>query len=212
MKKRKDRPAPDGSGVSRRGFLKGASLSVAATGLLGSTTSPGGARLREIKVQKAGESHKISVTLNGQQVTPEVRTGWTLLETLRDKLDMTGTKLVCDGGNCGACTVILDGRPVNSCLVFAVDADGSEIQTIEGLAQDGRLHPVQQAFVEEDALQCGFCTPGMVMNCKSLLDRNPSPSRDEVAEALSGNICRCGTYVNIFRAMDRCSKAGGKGR
>lgn len=206
--------APPEGGLSRRGFLKGAGLGAAATTLAGAARDG----LREAAgapkaaVLKASETHEIAFTLNGKPAQAKVRTGHTLLETLRDQLDLTGTKVVCDHGTCGACTVLLDGRPVNACLVLAADAAGRRVETVEGLAEGGVLHPIQDAFVKEDALQCGFCTPGMIMSCKSLLDHNPKPTRDEVQEALSGNICRCGTYFNIFRAVDRAAAAmkGGK--
>jgi xanthine dehydrogenase YagT iron-sulfur-binding subunit len=136
------------------------------------------------------------------------RTGQTLLEVLRDRLDMTGTKLVCDRGSCGACTVILDGQPVNACLTLAVDAHASVVETVEGLAQDGRLHPVQQAFIEEDALQCGFCTPGFVVSGTALLAKNPNPTLDEIKDGLAGNLCRCGTYSRIFEAVQKTAGRG----
>lgn len=209
---------PEGSPpgrMSRRGFLKGTtSLSVAASTLLTATKEglQEAAGLPKAPCMKAGEVHEISMSLNGQETKAKVRTGHSLLETLRDQLDLTGTKLVCDHGTCGACTVLIDGAPVNSCLMLAVDAAGRRVETIEGLAKDSKLHPIQAAFIKEDALQCGFCTSGMIMSCKALLDRNQAPSRDEVKSALCGNICRCGTYFNIFRAVDSASAAmkGGK--
>jgi xanthine dehydrogenase YagT iron-sulfur-binding subunit len=141
-----------------------------------------------------------------------VGTGVTLLRLLRERLDLTGAKEVCDRGSCGACTVHLDGKAVNSCLLLAVDCEGRDVTTVEGLAKGDALHPVQQAFCEEDALQCGFCTPGMVMSCAALLKANPKPTLDETKAALSGNICRCGTYFNIFRAVDRAAQSMRGGR
>ncbi len=210
--RRTEGPRPED--LSRRGFLKGTGIGVAASGLIAATKegvreSAGAPRATVLEKDKV---HEISFTLNGKKTSAKVRTGHTLLETLRDQLDLTGAKLVCDSGTCGACTVLVDGRPVNSCLTLAVDAEGRSVETIEGLAKDGVLHPVQEAFVAEDALQCGFCTPGMIMTCKSLLDRNPSPTRHDCAEAISGNICRCGTYFNIFRAVDRAAKTMKGGR
>lgn len=202
-------------GFSRRGFLKGTSLGIAAGALAGEATAApatGKEAGRDAEKLAADGEHKVSMELNGEKVEAKVQTGHTLLETLRDQLDKTGTKLVCDKGNCGACTVLIDGQPTNSCLVLALDADGTKVETIEGLAQDGKLHPVQEAFVEEDALQCGFCTPGMVMSCKALLDENKFPTREDAQDALSGNICRCGTYFNIFRAVDRAAKTMREGR
>jgi aerobic-type carbon monoxide dehydrogenase small subunit (CoxS/CutS family) len=201
---KKDEPAaPGGSGISRRGFLKTAGIGVAATSILDAKTAAA-ARIQDGPPVLKGEV-PVAFKLNGAEKAVTCGTGITLLELLRDQLDLTGTKLVCDRGPCGACTVQLDGRTVNSCLLLAVDVAGRDVQTIEGLAKGDVLHVVQQAFVEEDALQCGFCTPGMVMSCKALLDRNPAPKRDEVARAISGNICRCGTYFNVFRAADKAA-------
>jgi aerobic-type carbon monoxide dehydrogenase small subunit (CoxS/CutS family) len=124
-----------------------------------------------------------------------------LLTTLRERLHLTGTKLVCGRGECGACTVLIDGAPAYSCLTLTAACDGREIGTIEGLAHDGRLHPVQQAFIDHDALQCGFCTPGQILAAVALLDRRPHPTEDEVRRGMSGNLCRCGTYPKIVRAV-----------
>ena len=125
----------------------------------------------------------------------------TLLETLRERLGLTGTKQGCDMGQCGACTVLLDGQPVRSCLTLAMDAQGQEITTIEGLARNGELHPLQRAFHEHGAIQCGFCTPGMILTAKTLLDENPTPTVREVKQAISGNLCRCTGYVKIIEAI-----------
>src|SRR3972149_9646650 len=126
----------------------------------------------------------------------------TLLDVLREEIHLTGSKEGCDGGDGGACTVLLDGKPVNACLVVAATAEGSEIMTIEGLAQDGNLHPLQQAFVKEGAVQCGFCTPGILVSLKALFDQNPAPSMDEVKSAMAGNLCRCTGYAKIFKAVE----------
>jgi aerobic-type carbon monoxide dehydrogenase small subunit (CoxS/CutS family) len=200
---------PHGGGISRRGFLKTAGIGVAATSLLDPKLA--GFGIQDGPPVLKGET-EVKFKLNGAEKAVTVGTGVTALELLRDQLDLTGTKLVCDRGSCGACTIHLDGRPVNSCLLLSVDLAGKDVQTIEGLAKGDVLHPLQQAFVEEDALQCGFCTPGMVMSCKALLDRNPSPSRDDVARAVAGNICRCGTYFNVFRAADRAASLMKGGR
>ena len=133
------------------------------------------------------------------EVTIEPRR--TLLEVLRDNLGITGAKKACDTGDCGACTVLMDGKPVDSCLVLAVEAQGKDIITIEGLAKDGQLHPIQQAFVDHGAIQCGFCTPGMILSAKALLDRNPKPTKDEVKSAIAGNLCRCTGYAKIIEAI-----------
>ncbi|HET7565045.1 MAG TPA: (2Fe-2S)-binding protein [Gemmatimonadaceae bacterium] len=131
----------------------------------------------------------------------------TLLDVLRDRLELTGTKLVCDRGECGACTVLLNGEPAYSCLTLAAACEGVSITTIEGVARNGELHPLQQAFVENDALQCGYCTPGQIMAALALLERSPSPSESEVVHWMSGNLCRCGTYPKIVRAVLAASRA-----
>lgn len=130
----------------------------------------------------------------------------TLLDVLRDRLELTGTKLVCDRGECGACTVLLNGEPAYSCLTLAAACEGVAITTIEGVGRDGELHPLQQAFVENDALQCGYCTPGQIMAALALLERSPSPSESEVVHWMSGNLCRCGTYPKIVRAVLAASR------
>lgn len=144
---------------------------------------------------------KVSFTVNGEVYEVEVEPWWTLLEVLREKLYLTGAKRGCDRGDCGACTVLINGIAKLSCLTLAVEAQGKEILTVEGLAQDKELHPIQQAFVERGAVQCGFCTPGMVLSAKALLDRNPTPSEEEVREGLSGNLCRCTGYTKIIEAV-----------
>ncbi len=149
----------------------------------------------------------VALNINGEQYEVLVQARRTLLDTLRENLGLTGTKKVCDMGNCGACTVIVDGRTHYSCLLLTVECEGKEIRTIEGVARDGQLHPVQQAFIEEDALQCGFCTPGQVLSVVSLLERNPEPSVDEVRLAVSGNLCRCGAYQKIFRAAESAARS-----
>ncbi len=143
---------------------------------------------------------QVTMTVNGQEVTREIEPRLLLVHFLRDTLRLTGTHWGCDTSNCGACTVLMDGDPVKSCTVLAAMAGGHEIRTIEGMEQDGVLDPVQQGFIEEHGLQCGFCTPGMVMTVRALLDRNPNPSDEEIREAISGQICRCTGYVNIVKA------------
>jgi len=144
---------------------------------------------------------KIRFTVNGRSVEQEVDPGLRLLDLLREQLHLTGTKEGCGEGECGACTVLVDGRPVNSCLLLAVQADGSEILTIEGLASGDRLHPIQQAFVECGAVQCGFCTPGFIMSTYALLLHTPNPSDEEIRFALEGNLCRCTGYEKILEAV-----------
>ena len=129
----------------------------------------------------------------------------TLLDFLREELGMKGTKKGCDSGQCGACTIIMDGKPINACLVLATQADGKEILTIEGLSSGKRLHPLQEAFAEEGAVQCGFCTPGMILSAKALLDDKKDPSEEEIREALSGNLCRCTGYVKIIKAVQKAA-------
>ena len=144
---------------------------------------------------------ELDLKVNGEDYTLEVEPHRTLLEVIRNDLGLTGTKLGCGGGECGACTVILDGKAVKSCLMLALDARGKEIWTIEGLSRAGELHPLQRAFVEHGAIQCGFCTPGMIMASKAMLDENPHPSEQEIKDALAGNLCRCTGYVKILEAV-----------
>jgi carbon-monoxide dehydrogenase small subunit len=143
----------------------------------------------------------LTMRLNGEEVTVQVKPSATLVEVLRDQLELTGTKVACGEGECGACTVLLDGKPVNSCLVPALKAQGREVMTVEGLAPLGELHPLQKAFVEHGAVQCGYCTPGMLMSAKALLDDNPNPTEDEIRLAISGNLCRCTGYAKIVEAV-----------
>jgi carbon-monoxide dehydrogenase small subunit len=145
--------------------------------------------------------HNLSLTVNGDSYEVLAEPRESFLEVLRNKLNLTGTKKGCDTGDCGACTVIMDGRPVNSCLVLAVEAQGKETLTIEGLAHGSRLHPIQDAFVEYGAVQCGYCTPGMIISAKALLDDNPHPTEQEIRRAIVGNLCRCTGYVKIVDAI-----------
>jgi xanthine dehydrogenase YagT iron-sulfur-binding subunit len=147
--------------------------------------------------------------VNGKDYRLKVEPRVTLLRALRNDLDLTGTKEICDRGACGGCSVTIDGTLINSCMMLAVDAVGRKVGTIEGLAKGDKLDPIQEAFVKHDALQCGFCTPGMVMACKTLLESNKSPSLIQIKKGLSGNICRCGTYNHIFAAVQTASKTTG---
>jgi aerobic-type carbon monoxide dehydrogenase small subunit (CoxS/CutS family) len=142
----------------------------------------------------------VVLTVNGEAVTVRGAPRRTLLDTLRETLGLTGTKKVCDEGTCGACTVLVDGRPVYSCMTLAVTCEGKVIETIEGIAKDGELHPVQRAFIDADAFQCGFCTPGQIMSIVGLLRENAAPTEDDVRRAVVGNLCRCGAYPNIVKA------------
>ena len=151
------------------------------------------------------ENREIFLKVNGEIYRMSVPDNRTLLQAIRDDLGLTGTKEGCGVGECGACTVLVDGRPVNSCLALAVEMDGREITTVEGLAKDGVLHPLQQAFMEEGAVQCGFCTPGMLMSAQGLLNKNPFPTEDEIRKAIEGNLCRCTGYDPIVRAVQKSS-------
>jgi len=145
----------------------------------------------------------ININVNGTSYELAVKPNATLVDVLREQLRLTGTKKGCGLGDCGACTVLLNGKAVNSCLVLAVEADGQNILTIEGLAKGEELHPIQQAFVEKGSIQCGYCTPGMILSAKSLLEENPKPSESEIRMAISGNLCRCGCYTGIARAIQK---------
>jgi len=149
---------------------------------------------------------QINVTVNGAQRSADVEPRQLLVHFLRETLGLTGTHIGCDTSNCGACTVLLDGSPVKSCTMFAVQADGGEVTTVEGLGAGGQLHPIQAAFKEEHGLQCGFCTPGMMLVGSALLERNPEPTDDEVRWAISGNICRCTGYMNIVKAIQAAGR------
>lgn len=194
-------------GVTRRTFLKGAGLTAAGTavveaGLLGAGIGASG--------PKAFGPDAVPITLrvNGVDRKIQVEPRTTLAEALRVNLTLTGTKVVCDRGACSACTVFLDGVPVNACMTFALDAGSREVTTVEGLAKGDQLHPVQEAFIETDAMQCGYCTSGMVMSCAALLRRKADPTLDDIRAAVSGNLCRCGTYPNVFEAVLQAAKSG----
>jgi len=191
----------DRTRVSRRTFLKTAGVGAAASGLLSGTAEPAAATVL------GPDAVPMSLKVNGAARTVTVEPRVTLLRALRNHLDLTGAKEVCDRGSCGACTVLVDGEPVASCLMLAVDAVGHEITTVEGLGTPDRMTPVQAAFVEADALQCGFCTPGFVVASTALLRRNPSPTLDQIKEGLSGNLCRCGTYSRVFEAVQKAARA-----
>ncbi|MGD2163098.1 MAG: (2Fe-2S)-binding protein [Anaerolineales bacterium] len=152
--------------------------------------------------------HTITFTLNGTQEIREVRSNLTLLRFLREQLGVMGVKSGCDTGECGACTVLLNNEPVNACLVLAVEVDGGEVITVEGLSSDDQLDPLQQAFIEHNGIQCGFCTPGVLISARALLNRNPHPSKAEIKDALRGNLCRCTGYVRIIDAVEAVVKEG----
>lgn len=207
-----------GKDLSRRHFLKGAALATGAAAAVGEALFT---RSAQAQSNKAPDDGKLPVALrvNGKSYDLRLEARVTLLNALRDHtdaktgahLDLTGAKKVCDRGSCGACTVLVDGKTMLSCSMLAVEAQGREIKTVEGLAGNGEPHPVQKAFVECDGLMCGFCTPGFVMSGCSLLQKNSSPSREQIREGLNGNICRCGTYAGVFAAIEKASapRAGG---
>jgi len=159
-------------------------------------------------VSESASQKTISVEVNGATYEREVEARRLLVHFIRDDLDLTGTHVGCDTGNCGACSVIVDGMLLKSCMMLAVQADGASIETVEGLGADGQMHPLQQAFGEHHALQCGYCTPGMLMSAKALLDENPEPNEGEIRRAIQGNICRCTGYVNIVEAIAAAAEAG----
>ncbi len=203
-----DKPDSPPVGLSRRDFLRGSAAAGAlGTGILSSVELEAAPKT-EAGVGIAGPGAlAMTFRINGdaRQATLEPRV--TLLDALRDHLDLTGAKKVCDRGTCGACTVLLEGKAVYACSVLAIEAQGRSIQTVEGIGRPGKLHPLQAAFVEHDAQQCGFCTPGFVMAAKALLDRNPHPNLDEVHLGLSGNFCRCGTYAGMRKAVVEAADA-----
>ena len=196
-------------GFSRRDFLRGSAAAGAlGTGILGSPVELEAAPKTEVGVGIVGPGAvPMTFKINGEtrQATLEPRV--TLLDALRDHFDLTGAKKVCDRGTCGSCTVLLEGKTVYACSLLAIEAQGRSIQTVEGIGRIGKLHPLQAAFVEHDAQQCGFCTPGFVMAAKALLDRNPHPTLDEVHLGLSGNFCRCGTYAGMRQAVLQAADA-----
>ena len=153
----------------------------------------------------------LHTTINGEAITADVDPSISLAQFLRDNLYLTGTKIGCGKGECGACTIIMDGKSVTSCIIPVLRAEGAVIQTIEGVAKNGKLHPLQEEFINQGAVQCGFCTPGMIMSAKALLDENPEPKKEEIREVLGGNICRCTGYVNIERAVEAAAQRIQKG-
>ncbi len=216
MPEEKEKERQKGIGISRRSFLKGM-----GTGAVAATVAPtvlvGAQKSAEAQTGEEISRAKIKLDINNKMYEVEVEPRTTLLSVLRDgfdtsgnRVDLTGSKLICDRGECGGCTILIDGKSVYSCMTLAIDAQETKITTVEGIADGDQLHPVQEAFVQHDALMCGFCTPGFIVSAKSLLDENSSPSLEEIKEGLSGNICRCGTYPFIFEAVKTASiKMGG---
>jgi len=200
----KDKEEKDGhcqKGVTRRGFLQlmGAGAAVSVTG---STLAAEPAT----EVLTPGEMSKVTLKINSRRHRLLIEPRWSLLYVIRERLGLTGTKVGCERGECGACTVLINGQPRYACLILAVEAEGTEITTLEGLMHGEDLGPVQQAFLENDAFQCGYCTPGQIMAAEGLLRSNPDPSFEEIRRGMSGNLCRCGTYPNIFKAVRRAAE------
>lgn len=196
-----------GKPFSRRSFIRGAGLSTAGSVLLTTNALAFEYEKGFTEGKEFGpEATTIQIKVNGLVKSLSVEPRTTLAAALRDHLDLTGTKVVCDRGSCSACTVYLDGKPVNSCMMSVFDVGDKEITTIEGIAKGGELHPVQEAFMEHDASQCGYCTPGMVMSCAHLLDNNDNPTLEDVKNATRGNLCRCGTYPHVFKATLAAAK------
>jgi xanthine dehydrogenase YagT iron-sulfur-binding subunit len=203
---RKDEP-PVSGGIGRRGFL-----GTIGAGVVGASVAGTASSAPTVTRVESGALVDLTLTVNGRRHRLAVEPRWSLLRVLRDELGMTGTKVGCERGECGACTVLIDGAPRYSCLTLALEAEGHEVTTVEGLLEGERLGPVQQAFAEEDGMQCGYCTPGQVMAAEGLLRRNPQPTLDEIRLGLSGNLCRCGAYGHICRSVRRAAelrKGGG---
>ncbi len=196
-------PKTPNKGFSRRGFLQGTGVAGSAIGLLEQE-----AQAQAVATGKVVGPAEVPVTLNinGKDMKVSVEPRETLLDTLRNKLDLTGAKRVCDRGTCGACTVIVSGKVMYSCTVLAIDAVGKKIETIENLTSGSKPHPIVPAFVNHDAQQCGYCTPGFVMASKGFLDKNPKPTYEQVKAGLGGNLCRCGTYVGVREAVLEAAK------
>lgn len=205
-RKSKQPPASSSSGVSRRDFLKisGVSAVVPLVTQVGAFALADG----ETAIHGPGKV-PVSLNVNGKKLSAQLEPRVTLLDALRDQFELTGAKRVCDRGTCGSCTVLLDGKAVYSCSVLAIDAQSHQITTVEGLGEPDKLHPIQQAFVDNDAQQCGFCTPGFVIATKAFLDQNPNPTPEQIKLGLGGNFCRCGTYAGMRAAVMQAAKTKG---
>jgi xanthine dehydrogenase YagT iron-sulfur-binding subunit len=193
-------------GISRRTFLKGMGTTAIATSI---TISPLSLpSIADAAPPSAVREAWIQLTVNDKTHRLKVKSHWTLLDVLRKEIGLTGTKKFCDRGSCGACTVVMDGKAVYACSCLAIEADKKKILTIEGLLQAGKLHPIQEAFLEHDGLQCGFCTSGQIMSVKALLDKTPRPTQDQIKEGLSGNVCRCSAYPKILKSAMAAAQRG----
>ncbi len=207
----RDKPAAAAGGVSRRGFI--ASVGSGAIGVAAASALVQGAPPQaQAEAVKAGDVSPVALTVNGRTHKLLVEARWSLLHVLRDHLGLTGTKVGCERGECGACTVLIDGKARYACMTLAVEADGHDITTVEGLMSGEELGPTQRAFAEEDAFQCGYCTPGQVMAAEGLLRANPSPDLDQIRHGMAGNICRCGAYAHIFKAVAKAADLKRQGR
>ena len=204
-KKYPDAPEKAKGGFSRRGFIRGVGIGSGALSGVGLLVETPAEAAPSTGVVGPGEV-PVTLQINGKPVKLTIEPQVTLIDALRNYLDFTGAKKVCDRATCGACTVIMDGKVVYSCTVLAIDAQGKDIQTIEGISQNGKLHPVSAAFVNHDGQQCGYCTPGFVMAVKGYLDKHPNPTYEEVQKGLGGNLCRCGTYVGVRKAVLEAAK------
>jgi xanthine dehydrogenase YagT iron-sulfur-binding subunit len=201
------KPEESGPGISRRDFFKSGTAGAVSSALLVQET---GLARDEAGTQILGpDKVPVRLTINGKLYALQLEPRVTLLDALRDEIGLTGSKKVCDRGTCGACTVLLDGKPVYACSLLAVEVQGKQIVTVEGLGSPEQLHPMQRAFVDNDAQQCGFCTPGFVVAAKAFLDKNPNPSLEDIEKGLGGNLCRCGTYVGIRKAVLQAAGKGG---
>jgi len=201
MDDRKEEDLRRAKGVTRRAFLQ-----LMGAGAAASVTGGTSAAQPTPEIIPPGEMSKVTLQINGRRHRLLIEPRWSLLYVIRERLGLTGTKIGCERGECGACTVLINGQSRYACLILAVEAEGIEITTLEGLTKGEDLGPVQQAFVENDAFQCGYCTPGQIMAAEGLLRTNPDPSIEEIRRGMSGNLCRCGTYPNIFKAVRRAAE------
>jgi xanthine dehydrogenase YagT iron-sulfur-binding subunit len=192
-------------GISRRGFIQLVGVGALAS-TVGDVVKPAPTEAAAAEVTEKGDTVRVSLQVNGRRHRFKVEPRWSLLDVLRDKLGLTGSKLGCGRGECGACTVLINGQPRYACLTLALEAEGKEITTVEGLMKGDELGPVQKAFLANDAMQCGYCTPGQIMAAEGLLRVNPNPSLEEIRRGMSGNLCRCGSYAHIFKAVEQAAK------
>ncbi len=206
MRGKKDKQRkPEKTALTRRDFLRGAGVTVSGGLLVGTQVAKGAQTPATAAVAGPG-AVPITLRVNGKVRQLKLEPRVTLLEALRNELDLTGAKNVCDRAVCGACTMLIDRKPVYACTVLAIEAQGHDVTTIEGLGTEDKLHPVMAAFVEHDAQQCGFCTPGFVVACTAFLERNPNPTMEDIEKGLGGNLCRCGTYAGVREAVLKAAK------